>query len=108
MRIVPLKRIFYIIITNWLSNEYINYSELDNKELVNRTNNFIENFHRNLKTCVEIYHPKLSYFMHKVSIYLKNLNERLKDSLINPIVRKKEKFSFINGMLKYLRDYRKN
>ena len=46
--------------------------------------------------------------MHKVSIYLKNLYERLKDSLINPVVEKKEKFSFINGMLKYLKDYRKN
>ena len=46
--------------------------------------------------------------MHKVSMYLKNLYERLKDSLINPVVGKKEKFSIINDMLKYIKDYRKN
>ena len=39
---------FYFIKTIGISYEYINYSELDNKELVNRTNNYID-IHRYLK-----------------------------------------------------------
>ena len=29
----------------WLHNNYINFNDLKNKELINRTNNYIESFH---------------------------------------------------------------
>ena len=50
---------------NWLNNSYINYSELDNKEYINRTNNFIESFHHALNLSLQVYHPKLSYLVDK-------------------------------------------
>ena len=50
---------------NFLKNEYINYYELDNRECLSRTNNYIEIFHDFLNSILESYHPKLSYLIDK-------------------------------------------
>ena len=100
------KKLFLYYKKNWLSNEYINYTELDNRELLNRTNNYIENFHKNLNLSLEVYHPKLSYLISKYANYLKNIYDRIKDSLINPVIEMKEKYSVINDIMSYLKNYK--
>ena len=57
----------------WISNLYINYTEISQNEYLCQTNNFIEKFHRLLNESLEVYHPKISYLIYKFKIYLKSI-----------------------------------
>ena len=90
---------------HWLNNPYINYIELDNKELLNRTNNYIENFHHLLNMTFDVYHPKLSYLIYKYKNYLIHLYIKIKDSLININDKSTEKFSVVNDIKEFLTNF---
>ena len=55
---------------------------------------------------LEVYHPKLSYLISKYAIYLKNIYVHIKNSLINPVIETKEKYSVINDIMSYLKNYK--
>ena len=54
----------------WINNHYINYTEIKEEEYLFRTNNYLENFHHLLNAAIEVYHPKVSYLIHKYKEYL--------------------------------------
>lgn len=47
-----------------------------------RTNNYLENFHHLLNKAIEVYHPKVSYLMHKYKKYLIMIYQKVKKSLV--------------------------
>ena len=53
-----------------LNNNYINFQDLKNEDLINRTNNYIENFPRSLNCELDVFHPKLSYPSEKFKNYI--------------------------------------
>lgn len=89
---------------NWLNNEYINYCELDNKELLNRTNNYIESFHSYFNKILETLHPKISYLISKYKEYLLLIYNRVKSSLVNKYEKKIEKFSVVKDIVLFIKN----
>lgn len=89
----------------WIYNSYINYTEISQNEYLSRTNNYLENFHRLLNESIEVYHPKISYLIHKYKEFLKSIYSKIKDSLLIDIQIKKEKFSIIEDILNFISNY---
>ena len=89
---------------NWLENAYNNYAEIGNDEYLNRTNNFLESFHGYMNQKLESYHPKISYLIEKYSEYLISVYEKIKNSLVNKIEPKIEKFSIIKDIIRFIKN----
>ena len=53
---------------NWLTNKYINFYELENKEYLSRTNNYIERFHGVINQKLDCFHPKVSYLINSLDL----------------------------------------
>ena len=102
------KKLLLYFKKNWLKNKYIDYYELSNDEYLSRTNNYVESFHAYLNSILESYHPKISYLIEKYSEYLRNVYLKFKTSLVKNSVLKKEKFSIINDILSFIRNFKKN
>ena len=67
---------------NWITNSYINYTEISEEEYLFRTNNYLENFHHLLNASIEVYHPKVSYLIYKYKEYLIMIYQKVKESLV--------------------------
>lgn len=72
----------------WISNPYIDYSEISQEEYLLRTNNFFIN------ESIEVYDPKVSYLIHKYKEYFINIYNKVKESLIKDIQIKLENLVF--------------
>jgi len=92
---------------NWLHNKYINFVELKNEELINRTNNYVESFHHTLNIELDVFHPKLSYLIEKYKIFIIKVFNKVKETLINPIPIKNEKFSVVKDIYSFFNKYNK-
>ena len=92
---------------HWLNNKYINFIDLDNNEYLQRTNNYIESYHHNLNMNLEVYHPKFSYLNEKYKIYLIKIYNKIKESFVNKINIKTEKFSVVKDILDYIANFNK-
>ena len=91
---------------NWKNNNYINYIDLTEKEYLNRTNNYLENFHHIMNQKIEVYHPKLSYLVSKYKEFILYIYSNMKDYLvINNQNKKVEKFTIINDIYTFLKKY---
>lgn len=66
---------------------------------MNRTNNYIENFHHSLNCELDVFHPKLSYLSENYKNYIINVFNKVKEILINRIQNKAEKFSVVNNII---------
>ena len=73
---IKLKNYFY---KYWKETEIFNFTELDNNEIINRTNNIVESFHRKLNHQVSHFHPKCSYLIEE----LKKISKQYYDKYIN-------------------------
>ena len=51
---------------NWLNSNFLNFAELVEEEIENRTDNIVEGFNHYLNEVVDSYHPKLSFFVSKI------------------------------------------
>ena len=50
----------------WLRNNYINFEILKNVELINRTNNYVENFHHSLNSELDVISSKAFIFNRQI------------------------------------------
>lgn len=92
---------------HWLNSNYINYSELSESDYLNRTNNLLEYYHHLLNESCEVFHPKLSYLIHKYKQFLVTIYVKIKESLVKNNDTKNEKFSIINDIKKFFYEYNK-
>ena len=67
---------------NWMTNRYINYTEINEEKYLFSTNNYLENFHHLLNTAIEVYHQKISYLIYKYKEYLIMIYSKVKESLV--------------------------
>lgn len=86
----------------WLNNSYLNYSELTEKEYLNRTNNYLEYFHHILNTNIEVFYPNLSYLIEKYKSLISSLYNKIKESIVKDIGEKKTKVQ--SSLIKYLKN----
>ena len=91
----------------WLRNNYINFEILKNEELINRTNNYVESFHHPLNSELDVFHPKFSYLIDKYKIFIIKSFNKVKESIINPMPVKIEKFSVVKDILDFFAKYKK-
>ena len=96
-----LKKLIFYYEKYWLHNKYINFEDLKNEKLINRTNNYLESFHHSLNSELEVFHPKLSNLIEKYKYYIIKVFNKVKESLINPIAVKNEKFSVVKDIIEF-------
>ena len=90
---------------NWIKNKYINYYNVSNDEYYNRTNNYIESFHAMMNNSFDCFHPKISYLIYKFKLYLIKVGEKIKNSLVEKVEIKNTRFSIINDIFNFLKNY---
>ena len=88
-----------------INNTYLNFIDITENEYFNRINNYLENFHYIMNQNIEVFHPKISYLIFKYKDYIVNIYKKIKYSLIVNIPLKKEKFSVINDIYKFILNY---
>ena len=54
---------YWFILIKWVNIKFFNFSEINNNEIIKRTNNMCEFFHRYLNNTIRHFHPKLSYLL---------------------------------------------
>lgn len=47
---------------NYVNNKFFSFSEISEEEIIKRTNNICESFHRTLNRTISYYHPKLDIY----------------------------------------------
>ena len=83
----------------------LNFDILNQKEYLYRTNNYIENFHKQLNDAINGFHPKISYLVEKLKTFTIKGYHIYIESIVNNKEEKYEKYSVINGILNFIRKY---
>ena len=99
------KKIIKYYKKTWINNNYLNYEEITQKEYLNRTSNLLEYFHHLLNQQVEVFHPKMSYLIGKYKLFIINIYNNIKESLIKDSSNENHKFSIIKDIFKYIKNY---
>ena len=92
---------------NWYCSKFINFDSLNQKEYMYRTNNYIENFHKQLNDSINGFHPKLSYLAEKLKEFTIKGYHVYIESIVNNKEEKYEKYSVINDILNFIMKYNK-
>lgn len=67
----------------WINSNYIRFDLSTEKDLLDRTNNICEGFNNTLSKYMEIYKPRIAYFIDKIkSITVKNFKDVV-NSMVN-------------------------
>ena len=66
-------------------NKFFNFSEINNDEIIKRTNNVCEAFHKYINTTISHYHPKISYLLIKLKDVIFDRYKKYRESLIKKI-----------------------
>ena len=75
-------------IKNWFGADIINYGDLPDNFLKFRTNNTVEGFHSLLNNTIKNYRPKISYFLEKYKLFIKDNYDKYINSLKNISIEK--------------------
>ena len=92
---------------NWYNSKYIYLDAINQKEYLYRTNNYIENFHKQLNEEIEGFHPKISYLVDKLKLFTIKGYQFYIESIINKKEEKYEKYSIINDILNFIAKFNK-
>lgn len=72
---------------NWESSKFLDFDEISNGEIVNRTNNIVESFNHKLNSIVEYPHHRITVFFEKLILisqdYYKCYIKKLFNNKIN-------------------------
>ena len=90
---------------NWYNSKFINFDTLNQKEYLYRTNNYIENFHKQLNDAINGFHPKISYLVEKLKTFTIKSYHIYIESIVNNKEEKYEKYSVINDILNFIIKY---
>ena len=78
-------KLFSYFEKNWIHNKYFNFPEINDEEIIKRTNNICENYHKYLNTSISHYHPKLSYLLVKLKETIYDRYKKYFEGLIKKI-----------------------
>ena len=56
-------KLYDYFIKNWKNNKFFKFSEINDEQIVKRTNNVCESFHRHLNNTISHFHPKIGYLL---------------------------------------------
>ena len=86
---------------------YIFFEDLLSEELINRTGNYVGSFDHILNSDIDEFHPKLPYLIEEYKTFIIKVFNKVKETLINSIIVKNEKFSVINAIIIFFNKYNK-
>ena len=92
---------------NWYNSKYIYLDAVNQIEYLYRTNNYIENFHKQLNEEIEGFHPKISYLVDKLKLFTIKGYQFYIESIVNKKEEKYEKYSVINDILNFITKFNK-
>ena len=97
---------------NWQSSEFLDFDQISNGEIINRTNNIVESFNHKLNSIVEYPHPRISVLVEKLKLisqdYYKCYIKKLFSNKINRTFTQNIYQDIYNFLEKFLKKYEKN
>ena len=67
----------------WKNSNFLKFAGIGDNEILKRTNNTAEGYHRSFNTKIEAYHPKINYFVNKLKdITIENYNKYIKNQVL--------------------------
>ena len=90
---------------NWLNNKYFSFSEISDEDIIKRTNNICESFHRSINNSISHYHPKIGFLLIKLKEYINKSYKQYIDHLIKNINIKVEKPNIAEDIYEFLYKY---
>lgn len=91
---------------NWVNNKFFKFSEISDDDIVKRTNNVCESFHRQLNDMVSHCHPKLGYLLIKLKEYISSSFKNYNDSLYKKVELEIEKINISDEIFDFLVKYK--
>ena len=67
---------------NWSNCNFLDFERCDQAEIVERTDNICELFHKNLNDKIDIRHPKISYLIEKLKEFTTEQFEKLVENMV--------------------------
>ena len=99
------KKLYYFIlyfIKNWYGTNSVKYIELADNKLKFRTNNLAEKFHYLLNNIISHTHPKISYFLDKYKILLKDAYNMYIENIKKPDYDNNENSYIANDIMNFI------
>ena len=92
--------------TNWANNKVFKISEISDDEIIKRTNNICESYHRYLNNNISHYHPKIGYLIIKLKEYVFNAYKKYRENLLRKININIEKADISSEIFKFITKYK--
>ena len=97
---------------NWEYSDFLNFDQLNNGEIMNRTNNIIESFHHRLNSIIEYAHPRISILIEKLKFisieYYKSYVSKFFEENNNSQNKQNIYMDMYNFLEKFMKKYNKN
>ena len=103
---IGYKKLLSYFRKNWYNNKYFKFSEISDEEIIKRTNNICESFHRYLNNNIPHYHPKIGYLIIKLKEYIFNTFKSYRESLLKKININIEKIDISSEIFKFITKYK--
>mgnify|MGYP003571405687 CR=1 FL=1 len=104
----PLNNKYYkfikYFINNWYGTKIMSFESLSNEDIIFRTDNLIDNFHRKLNSFIDCHKPKISYFVYKYKNLIINMYKFYIESLIDINREQRDKFSISEDIIEFLKN----
>ena len=91
---------------NWANNKFFKFSEISDDEIIKRTNNICESYHRYLNNNISHYHPKIGYLIIKLKEYVFNAYKKYRENLLRKININIEKADISSEIFKFITKYK--
>lgn len=97
---------------HWLDTNYIKFALCVNEDLLERTNKVAEGFNNYLSHIIEIYKPRMSYFVEKIKIITKKYFNQMIEVITGHNISENKKencyLDIYNFLFKYHSNYKCN
>ena len=91
---------------DWVDNKFFNFSEINNDDIIKRTNNICESYHGHLNNTISHFHPKLSFLLNKLKEDIFNKYKKFHQSLYKKIDCNIEKFNVYDDIYNFMKQYK--
>ena len=91
---------------NWINNKFFKFSEISDADIIKRTNNICESYHRHLNNIISHYHPKIGYLLIKLKEYITSTYNKYQESLYKKIDLDIEKINIYEEIYAFLNKYK--
>ena len=95
-------KFFQYFIKNWSKSNFLNFENLTQDEILERTDNTCEIFHKIVNDAIGINHPKISFLIDNLKTFTKMKFDELIESMVTKKFKKNEGFNIYKDIFNFI------